>query len=1839
MSSQERILKALREAREQVKAAERRHREPIAVVGMGCRLPGGVSTPDQYWQLLCDGVDAMKEVPADRWDIAEYYDPDPDAPGKVYAREGGFIDGIDLFDPHFFRISPREALTLDPQQRLLLEVAWEALEDAGESADAVRGSNTGFFVGMSWHDYERNTYGMDPERLDAYSAMGNTQSIAVGRLAFVLGAHGPTSMVDTACSASLVAVHAACQSLRAGEADMVLAGGVNLMISPLSTIFCCKVKALSPDSRCKTFDAAADGYGRGEGCGLVVLKRLSDALADGNHIRAVIRGTAINHDGPSSGLTVPNRGAQADVIRRALDNGDIDPLDVGYVEAHGTGTSLGDPIEVGALGDALGKGRSSDRPLRLGSVKTNFGHLEAAAGIAGLMKAVLAIEHGRIPPHLHFRHPSPNIAWDDFPVEVPTRTVPWLAGPRLAGVSAFGFSGTNAHMVLGEAPAVEQKALASGRTREILCLSARDEPALRSMAQQYAAALAGNGPTELADVCHSANAGRARFAERLAVVTADSVQMAEQLGRFAREGKAPAVVSGKSGAHRRDKIAFMFTGQGSQWSGMGRGLYESQPVFREAMNTCQQLLTDELELPLLDVMFGIGRAADKADLLDQTGYTQPALFVLEWSLAQLWRSWGVHPALVMGHSVGEYAAACVAGVFSLTDGLRLIAARGRLMQALPSGGVMVAVSADEPKVARALQGHEAAVSIAAVNGPREIVVSGAGEAVAKVLAGLRDEGIETRNLTVSHAFHSPLMEPMLDEFEKQLSSVALSSPKIGLISNVSGALVGDEMARPSYWRNHVRAAVRFADGARALARAGASVYLELGPHPVLTGMGQRCVDEPQALWVAGMKRDGMDEEEVLRCKGQLFVRGIEQDWRAFDAEIPRRRVRVPTYPFQRKRYWVDAQGYGSLQSRAGGGQNRPEHPLLGRRVAAAVLQRGTTLLESRISVQSPPWLADHGVFGQHVPPATMFMEMALAAGRDCLEVSRPGLSNVAIHQPLFLGDENPATLQSVLEPAEGGRYRFRILSLEPATSAGNADWILHATGEIHSLSTSGETSSRPQDVLASEGVSIARIYQDFSEQGLELGSAFRTLRRIWKSGEDAWAQVSIDGSLEQEGRRYCIHPALLDACGQLIASAFPPAPGALFLPIGVEQLTVLRHGVTSGWLRGRLRPDGAAGTSLRVADIELFDDVGALALRVEGATTRLARREDVRRGMDRDTNQFYFARHWEAATVAAEQMVPETRQWLVFATANATMANSAAADLVASLRKAGDSVILVNPGKTFVAGDDGQCEIDPSLSQHYQALIDMCRNRQDASRLGLVYFGTSDQAPVADPGVTEALGCGGVPLLLRALGTAGYANSARLWLVSRATQRTGVSGEQLSTAGAALWGLGAVVTLEHPELRCVRIDLDAQGGQGEAELLQRELLENGVEDQVAFRKGQRLVARLQKLVAQDADEQLRIRDDALYLITGGFGALGIELARQIAARGGRYLALVGRSGAGAAAASVAALEREGVSVRSIRCDISDRASVDRLMSEIAASGLPLAGIFHTAGVLDDGILLQMDVSRMAQVMRAKVSGAWNLHLASQSLNQPLDYFVSFSSTASLLGSRGQSNYAAANAWLDSFAHFRRQQSLPALTINWGPWAEIGMAAKMDVIGTRRMVEMGWSPLAPGSGMVSLFDLLTSAHAQVGVIPLKWQSFLRQYEGAILPAFYAGLDTGVIVEAARAGDANDGAIRQHISQATGEQRRQIVREYLRRRVAAIVGRGDTDLPDSAVTFQELGVDSLLHMELRSAVVRDLATPIPIAEFLENPTVESLCDLVLKQMALSSMTAGGADESGDMEELTL
>ncbi|WP_088634399.1 type I polyketide synthase [Phaeobacter sp. 22II1-1F12B] len=1172
---------ALLAARQKARIDELEKRSPIAIVGMGCRFPGGADTPAEYWSLIKRGEEAITEVPKDRWDVDAYYDPDPDAPGKTATRWGGWIKDIDKFDPQFFGIAPREAQSLDPQQRLWLEVAWAALEDAGIPAKSLFGTRTGVFCGVSGNDYHGILRDAGHADYDAYTASGIAHSMASGRLSYVLGTTGPSVSVDTACSSSLVAIHQAVQSLRRGECDAALAGGVNLILTPETTIALSRSHMMAPDGRCKTFDARADGFVRGEGCGVLILKRLADAQAANDRIVAVISGSAINQDGRSNGLTAPNGVAQQAVIKAALEDAGVEPGQIGFVETHGTGTALGDPIEVHALGATLCPSSERGTRLRLGSVKSQIGHLESAAGVAGVIKAALSISNRILPGQVNLKELNPLISWNDHPVEPQRTNEPWPDSlPLRAGVSSFGFSGTNVHVVVEPAPAPNVATTSvDERQQHLLTVSARSSSSLANLIEARRADLVST--EDLANIAHVANAGRDHHAQRIAVV-AHSTAEADAL-LTARDRTETRYAEGVV-PQRAPKLAFVFSGQGAQYAGMASGLYASHPVFRAEIDRCAAILEGKLPVPLLTML------ESSTEQVNKTAFAQPALFAVEWALAKLWRSWGVEPQMVLGHSLGEYVAACVAGVFSLEEALHLVAERGALMQSLKEPGAMSALRMT-PEAARDLIAPwREQIDIAAINGPQNVVISGALDAMDAADKAAKALGVTSTRLHVSHAFHSPLMEPILNEFEAAVSTCNLSAPVIPLISNLSGQKATNELLQASYWREHVRSPVRFADGLKSAKTAGARIFLEIGPHPALLPMGQANLEPDVATWLTSLRREHDDLQEMLSTLARLYVAGVDIDWRSFDAPWPRERRRISGYPFERSRYWIDPASRPKEQSIS--------TDLPGREIIHSL--GDTRLFEIDLNPATIPWLYDQSVHGRSMLLSTYQMDWAWQVAQQHFGCKSIEIRDFLLRRPLQLSEGEVHKLQLSMIPKDETSASFRISARQTdATWVTLCEGTLGPASDVFTAAICADKASFP--------IPVNEFYANLEALGINIGGAFRTIDTL-KAG-DGLAVGDITAS-KIVGSQFLADPVSTDTALQVIGAALDlPDLDDPYMIFGAAR--IIWHAPLTETFRSEVNVSQFGETNSVLANVRLVSPEGTPLVSFKDVTLRQARAHDV----------------------------------------------------------------------------------------------------------------------------------------------------------------------------------------------------------------------------------------------------------------------------------------------------------------------------------------------------------------------------------------------------------------------------------------------------------------------------------------------------------------------------------------------------------------------------------------------------------------------------------------------------
>ncbi len=1493
--------------------------EPIAIVGIGVRLPGAPDM-DAFRDLLRSGRDAIHEAPADRWDAAEFHDPTPATPGKIVTRNGGFVDGVDLFDPQFFGISPREARWMDPQQRILLEVTEEAIERAGIAPQQLAGTATGVFIGIAAFEYGLGPASVgDKTVIDAYTGTGNAHSIAANRISFLYDLRGPSVALDTACSSSLVAIHLACQSLLSHESDTALAGAVNLIVAPTFSIAASQARMLSPDGLCKSFDADADGYVRSEGAGIVVLKRLSDARRDGDRILGLIRGTAVNQDGLTSGITAPNGRAQQEVIRTALARAGIVPSDLGVIEAHGTGTPLGDPIEVNALSEVVGQATDPDQTIWLSSVKANVGHLEVASAMAGLAKVLLELEYAEVYPQIHFNELNPRIRLDGTALRIPTAIEPWPMGlkPRFAGISSFGFGGTNAHIVVEEAREAIEPRSSVDRPLHIATLSAKSESALRELAGSTAAALGGERTLLPSDVAHTLNVGRGRHLHRAAVVGATIGDLAERFSAVAEGKPKQGVVVGRR-AMQAPVLAFLFSGQGSQYAGMGRELYETSPTFRAALDRCAALLDPLLDEPLLSLLFP---SAGDPDRLAETVYTQPALFAIEYALAMLWQSWGVVPDVVLGHSVGEYVAACVAGALSLEDATRLIAARGRLMQSLPrDAGAMAAVLAPRERVEEALAGQNE-VEISGVNAPENVTISGRRAAVERVTARLQEAGVSVVPLNVSHAFHSSLMDPILDEFEALVRSVEMKPLQIALATNLDGQLLAPGATLDAaYWRDHARHAVLFADDVRTAHEFGAQVFVEIGPNPTLIGMGRRTLSGAGLTWAASLKSGEDDWRTLLGGLSAVFGAGKDVDWRGFDADYRRQLVPLPTYPFERSRFWFD------LPDAISGNRGTAATVDHGHPVTRAVAGSPYPTVQARLAPETPPYLAEHQVQGSVVVPGTMFVELMLDAAAEATgrtEVGPPAIDDVEFARALFLPPGSSETVQAIVSPNGMGGRGIHVYS---RPTEGDDKWTLRATASLGGTAALETAGPDPSEIELAKGrctteIDPAEFYHYMGKLGLVYLGPFQGIRELARRHGEAVALIEAPESIRGDLERYHVHPALLDAMAQVFAVAGPgkgieDAKG-LYLPVGLGRLRAHRSLPARFWAHVTLNADVVAGAPTMAGVLRALDEEGNLILQVDDWRVQMID-ADARLVAEEPLSEWLYEVDWrpiEAGEPPAE--VAAAASWLLLDDTAGTGRRMAAT-------LPGEHVVrLVSPGPSFTAHADGTFVVRPGSREDVESVWQAIarsgeplpdhvvsfwsldaglapeENRLTESEVAAAVVGvrtTALRSTIAPANGANGSGNGhqragrtkgsirpalaaqgnghdagnGDPAepvheavasslafahLVQGLAAAAGDRRVRLAIVTRGASAGFPGGDETSLLQAPVGGLARVVRMEYPQFEPIVIDLDPEPQADEPATLAAVLVNLPAEPEIALRGGEVLVRRLTRLpVAADGGE-------------------------------------------------------------------------------------------------------------------------------------------------------------------------------------------------------------------------------------------------------------------------------------------------------------------------------------------------------------------------------------------------
>jgi acyl transferase domain-containing protein/NADP-dependent 3-hydroxy acid dehydrogenase YdfG/acyl carrier protein len=1812
MPEDERVLDYLKRVTVDLHDTRRRLRElesrsSIAIVGMSCRYPGGVSTPQDLWDMVDSGRDGIGEFPTDRgWDLENLYHPDPDHLGTAYTREGGFLYDAGEFDAGFFGISPTEASMTDPQQRLLLEASWEAVEDAGIDATALSGTQTGVFVGVMSYDYGVGMRGA-VAGMEGYMGTGLFGSVASGRVAYLFGLEGPAVTVDTACSSSLVTLHLACAALRTEECSLALAGGVSMLCCPDGFVSMSRMRGLAADGRCKSFADAADGAGFSEGVGMVLLERLPDAVRNGHRVLAVVRGSAVNQDGASNGLTAPNGPSQQRVIRQALASAGLSPGQVDAVEGHGTGTLLGDPMEVQALLATYGRERPEDRPLWLGSLKSNIGHTQAAAGVGGVIKMVKALEHGRLPRTLHVDSPSTKVDWSPGGVALLTDEVEWPANgsPRRAGVSSFGVSGTNAHVIIEEAPHGEDDAVPqaedaqapdgsdahpeseegvpaengarSGAAVQVAAsgsavvvpwvLSGKGEQGLRGQAQRLREFVAADSEIDLAGVGASL-AARAQLSHRAVVLGDSREQLLEGLDAIVAARPAAGVVEGRASA--RGEVVFVFPGHGSQWEGMATELLAASPVFAEQMAKCSDVVDGSLE----DVL----RGADGAPWLDRPEALQVAQlslmgFSMMVSLARLWEACGVRPAAVIGHSQGEAAAAYVAGGLSLQDAMRVAVVRMReLTRLIARGGGMASVVAGVEEVERRLERWQGRLSVAAVNGPQSAVVTGESDALEEFVAECVAEGLRARVIPEAiAASHSPHVESVREALLGDLEDLRPRSGEVQFYSTVTGGPLDTAGLDGEYWYRNTRETVRFEQAARAVLATGIGAFVEVSAHSVLGVPLQETLEDAQGvgsstLAVGSLRRQEGGLLKFCSSLAELWVAGVPVRWSAVLGEPDGPRVRLPTYAFQRKRYWLDI-GAPTGGDLGAAGLVPTGHPLLASSVslADAGIRAGEGLpaslgeamvLTGRLSLRTHPWLADHAPLGQALLPAAAFLELALCAGAEggCGRVVE-----LTLGEPLAIPEGDGVQLQVSLAAPDGEGHRAIDVYARGDVRAEELPvgvWTHHASGVLaraeHGQEAAAAQSWPPHDA---EPVEIAGLYEALADAGLDYGGGPPVLRAAWRRGEETFAEVKLPEELAMQADRFGLHPALIEAALHALAAATLLDTGEQGSAPGRPRMTgawreVSLHAAGAASLRVSLTPEGADTTSVVACDDRGRPILtGTLELR-EVSPEQLASAR-IRRG-----HRSLLSVGWRTVEPAGEE--PARLMFL-----------GSEAGLAGALRAAGAQVEVAELG-------------DASSHTGAAVLLDVG-----------VEGRSTDVAADAHAVARRVLEH------VQAWLTEDHPLDERLTVVTHRAVATRPDEDVTDLAGAVAWGLVRSAQLESFG-RLTLIDIDDE----EASLRRLPALLASDQLQIALRGGEVRVPRLQ--VAEPPVEQTGavFEPDRTALITGGTGALGALLARHLITQHGvGSLLLASRRGPGAEGAAELAgeLESLGARVSIVACDVRDREAVRELLEHVPEE-FPLGAVVHTAADLDSGMIDSLTPESFDKVLAPKVDGAWHLHELTKDLD--LSAFVMYSSSAGVIGNLGAANYAAANTFLDALAAHRRASGLSGTSIAWGLWE---LSTELSAVRLVRMDLMGIKALTAEEGL-QLFDLACEG-ADPLMVPLRLDLAVlgeQTRDGLLLMPLLRDL---VETSVRRVSDGSEGALAARLALAPAQEHGAVVLEFVREHVAVVLGESPESI-DVEATFKELGFDSLGVVYLRNRINASTGLQLPATLVFSYPTPVAL-----------------------------
>ncbi|MDK8180284.1 type I polyketide synthase [Paenibacillus sp. UMB4589-SE434] len=1827
---------------------ENNSQQDVAIVGISCRFPGGANSPEEYWDVLINGINGICDMPEDRWDVDNYFSADKEEPGKMYSRKGGFLNvPIDRFDQKFFNISPKEAKSLDPQQRLLLELTWEAFENGGLNIGDHYGSNTGVYIGIAGEEYSFAHYKSgDLSKIDAYSLTGTTFSTACGRISYTFGFEGPSFCVDTACSSSLTALHLACRAIKSGEVDTAVVGAVNLMISPAVHVCFSKLEAISTDGQSKSFDAAANGYGRGEGGGVLILKRLHDAIENNDNILGVVKGTAINQDGKSNGLTAPNGLAQEKVITKALKDARLDYSDVDYMEMHGTGTKLGDPIEVKAVVNTYGKDRASDHPLQIGSVKSNIGHLEAAAGVASLIKVLLAFKNEMIPANLNFNEPNPFIPWEKSPVSVIAENKAWKSDGRLrrVGVNGFGFGGSNAHIILEEPPRKETIRTMDTDAISIVKISAKSDKSLLDNIKSNLEYLKRNPQISIKDYACTNNRAKVDFPYRFTATGKNREELMNRLQAYLDTNNKAGISTrhnNKMDMHQETKRVFLFTGQGSQYLGMGKELYEHNPSFKLAFDECDQLFEPYVNISLVEMIYS-NKFSSKD--IERTLYAQPLIFSIEYALLKFWESVGVTPEVVLGHSIGEYTAAVAAGILSLEDAVKLVALRGRLMDSAPGQGAMSALYANKTTVEALLKGYEEKLSIALHNAEESIVISGELDAVEEVTKEAENRNINVIRLRVSHAFHSHLMIPILEPFRDVAQhEVEFKSSKLPYISATLGRVIEkDELLDADYWTNHIKDKVDFYQALSQLKDVHNTIFLEIGANNTLCTLGKLILGEEKML-INSLDMKKKAWEQITHCMGELYCHGVTIHWTGLKTSLDHdyNRVALPAYVFDRESYWM--QPVCSHEDRLPAIASTDYHPLIGQRISTPYFKNGT-LYQSNYTIENPYFMQEHIIFETAIAPAAAHMSMLLSIAKDFRNPSSCTISNVEFHAPLTAIQDEMRVVQFLIEDTNQDQMKFELVSTDKQSQHEN--WIKHCKGNIMMAQGQEQEKRVSIDELIDrypEVTSGYSAYDVMKKFGFKLGDGFTRISKVWKG--EAEGVCFIDPKKDiPDGKNYIVYAGTIDSIFQSVFfvselsmrmdSQSEEYALKTAIPISLGKLKYYYRDAESFWCHIKVDDSQQSGV---VGDIDVYNEKGEIVFEIERIMAKITERDTLLKELNSNGDRMLYNVEWMEAAKTSKNGTGNEKIVLI--------GNDP--DIVdqfhEKLNNHGISSIRVMQADKYVEHENDLFFISYSNKHDVKQLLESIASRYKKERCKLIYLSTTDEAKLKNLQAEKLLAvveqeCSGLLHLVQSITELNYSNKMVVKVITNNVHQ--IDGIATSLYQAPLWGFSEVIRLEHTPLWDGIIDTDLHMLNNHIDTIIHEII-HGEDKQVVLRdQHKRYIPRLirnAKSRTSSEDLTIRIDETAAYMITGGTGSIGQIYAEYLIQQGAKNIVLLSRSQAsGTLLETVNSWKEKGVQLIVEQADISNEADVIAVVQKLKQNNREIKGVVHAAGIIEDKMIKDQTWNSFENVFKAKVGGTYHLHHALK--EESLDFFVMMSSISSIVGNMGQANYAAANYFMNRFAEYRRSLGMPAMSICWGPWEEAGMATSNSNI-LKNIENKGLYGMSKELGKKMIDNLFHKNMSSIVVVDANWELFSERTGVDEVTAFLTNFITNSPVLGEQSGNmaAKEDVVAKLKDLGTTE-RSDYLLVLLHKAAANIIGFNDVSQLSVDSSFTEQGVDSLMIFSLRNEIKALLHVQVDISVFFNYPSLRKLNDyLLMEAMSFEeteeNVSADNEDQSVD------